>query len=107
LSTDDLVGRGKREKQARSGKRREMVDVAMGLLADQRTKWLRDRSETVQDTSVRKGYTAQEGVYGLSDLKSAWAAGERRVLSREEAKRRARRTKWIVSPALERTLTRH
>lgn len=78
-----------------------MVDVAMGLLADQRTKWLRDRSEAVQDSSVRKdkaGYAhQQEGAYGLSDLKSAWAAGERRVMTREEAKRKARRTKWIVS----------
>ncbi|KAI5455372.1 hypothetical protein NCC49_000186 [Naganishia albida] len=105
-STDDLVGRNRREKPSagRSGKRRTMVDVAMGLLADQRTKWLRDRSEAVQDSSVRKDKTGyahrQEGAYGLSDLKSAWAARERRVMTREEAKRKARRTKWIIIIAL-------
>lgn len=83
------------------------MDVASKLLADQRTRWLRDRDRADEvgyrlDSPSRKdergGYTGQqEGGYGLSDLKSAWAAGERRIMTREEAKRKARRTKWIVS----------
>lgn len=110
-STDDLLDRDGRarpgKKGEKSGKRRTMLDVASKLLSEQRTKWLRDRAATSRAPypGTRKeskyGHIAQRGGvtagYGLDDLKSAWAAGEKRVLDRDAEKKKARRHKWTVS----------
>jgi hypothetical protein len=87
------------------------MDIATKMLSEQRTRWLRDRTAVPRppySASRKEGvYMAQrDGVssgqtgYGLNDLKSAWAAGERRILDREAAKKKARRHKWIVSTVL-------
>lgn len=84
------------------------MDIATKMLSEQRTRWLRDRtaaSRAPYSASRKEGvYMAQrDGIssgntgYGLHDLKSAWAAGERRILDREAAEKKARRHKWIVS----------
>lgn len=92
-----------------SGKRRTMLDVARKLLSEQRTKWLRDRTAASRAPypgprkESKYGYMVQRGGitagYGVDDLKSAWAAGEKRFLDREAEKKKARRHKWTVSSA--------
>lgn len=100
-STDDLVGRNRRAKNEkhgpRSGKRRTMMDVATKLLTDQRTKWLRDRNIAHETTSWHD--TSRK------DADHEYCA--RREITREEAKRKARRNKWAVSVASSLTCGSH